>query len=113
MDELRHVKSDAVKMKTKIQEANEVIKDTGGKLLETGKELKMVHAMQLNVYSTMDVLTRCIPGEISYWCCVLDMLLFIPCVVYLQCVIVGYHPFSCTSKYSHIRSLGDVLPVGG
>ena len=104
MDELRHVKSDAVKMRTKIQEANEVIQTTGGQLLKTGKELKMVHAMQLNVYSTMDVLTRCIPGGISYCCCLLDMLLFIPCVVYLQRVIAGYDPLSCASKYSHVRT---------
>ena len=67
MDELRLVKSDAVKMRTKIQEANKVIQDTGGQLLETGKELKLVHAMQLNVYATMDVLTRCIPGQ---WLCI-------------------------------------------
>ena len=53
-----------MKMKRKVQDANSVIQETGRQLLRTAKEMKMVQTMQVNIYSTMEVLAKCIPG----WC---------------------------------------------
>ena len=62
VEELRRVKTDAMKMKRKVQDANGVIQETGKQLLKTANELKMVQTMQVNIYSTMEVLAKCIPG---------------------------------------------------
>ena len=62
---MRQVKSDAMKMKTKIREGDTVIQDTGGHLLKTGMELKQAHSVQYNIYATMESLNNCIPGLLS------------------------------------------------
>lgn len=58
-----------MKMKRKVQDANAVITEMGRQLLETGKEMRMVQTMQVNIYSTMEVLAKCIPGVCGVYGC--------------------------------------------
>ena len=91
VDELRRVKTDAMKMKRKVQDANVVIQEMGRKLLVTAKEMKMVQTMQVNIYSTMEVLAKCIPGVCVCLCvcaCVCVCVYVCACVCVCVCACV-------------------------
>lgn len=59
--ELLKVKSDAMKLKRKVQEVNLTIQDTGQQLMQSAAELHQARHVQKNILSTMEALGLCIP----------------------------------------------------
>ncbi|XP_064382497.1 exocyst complex component 6B-like isoform X2 [Halichondria panicea] len=61
VSELHKVKSDALKLKRKIIEANSVIQDSGEKLVQSAIDLHRSRQIHVNLVATMDTLNRCTP----------------------------------------------------
>jgi CII-binding regulator of phage lambda lysogenization HflD len=62
VSELLKVKSDAVKLKRKVQEVNHTIQDTGQQLMQSAAELHHARHVQKNVLSTVEALGLCVPA---------------------------------------------------
>ena len=122
VDELRRVKTDAMKMKRKVGDANVVIQEMGQKLLSTAKEMQKAQAMQVNIYSTMEVLAKCIPGMRVGGCvrmrvCVCACVCVCVCVRVCVCVCVCVSVCACACARMcvcvcvFVCACGDLLHV--
>jgi hypothetical protein len=67
VSELLKVKSDAVKLKRKVQEVNHTIQDTGQQLMQSAAELHHARHVQKNVLSTVEALGLCVP-VLQHYC---------------------------------------------
>jgi len=61
VSELLKVKTDALKLRRKIQEANHIIQDSGQQLLRSADELHHARQVQKNIIGTIETLNLCIP----------------------------------------------------